>query len=438
MGVNELLDFTKYMESILHLFEYMVIYYIFSQIFKLRFKTPYFSYSIILLVVGINVGVELFWGIVSVPSFFVKLSILLIALIIMFKGKFWHVFTMFIISFIVIGICDAITITSASLLLGMDNFDFVNIGYNRLGLGMASKVLFLMLGHTIISRFKSVSSSDPRNLYIIVLILLINTAFIILAGDIYFRNESPFSNDIRFLMGIMLGILFISFLVVRITESIVEYSKKERDWQLQEEEYRRQIFYLNHLDDLNNQMKAIRHDFNHHISCLNGMLEHSDYSSAKEYTNDLVCEAEQFNVAFSTSHSGVSGLLSSKYQIMRAKSIELTWLVDLPEILKIKLIDISIILGNALDNAIEASEKLEQQSRCIDLKIYSEMDHLVIKVQNNIRVGSVGASLSTTKKDIENHGYGIGNIEFVVNKYDGIMKIDILEDKFSLKIALPN
>ncbi len=54
-------------------------------------------------------------------------------------------------------------------------------------------------------------------------------------------------------------------------------------------------------------MKSIRHDFNHHIGCLYGMLEQGEMNNAREYAGELVSEAEQFNVAFSSDYPGISG-----------------------------------------------------------------------------------------------------------------------------------
>jgi len=72
--------------------------------------------------------------------------------------------------------------------------------------------------------------------------------------------------------------------------------------------------------------------------------------------------------------------------------------------MSVKLIDLSIILGNAVDNAIEAVGKLTDADRLIELSIYSEMEYLVIKVKNKYLKGAVAKDLSTTKADIDNHG----------------------------------
>ncbi len=354
------------------------------------------------------------------------------------KENFLHIALMSIICFISIAISDIIAALGFAALFGYDSFESIIVGYNRLAFVIVAKFLFVAFSQFVLSKFKNLNVADPRDLYKIIMVLLIDVAFIVIVGDVYFQNKSIYESDVLFIVSVLFGIVAISILVVRMTESIVTYAMKERDWQLQEEEYNRQIFYLNHLEDINHQMKSIRHDFNHHIGCLYGMLEQGEMNNAREYAGELVSEAEQFNVAFSSDYPGISGLLSSKYQIMRSKNIEFYWKVNLPEKMNLKLIDLSVILGNALDNAIEAVENLSEDQRSINLNIYFEMEYIVIKLNNMYNASIINEDLSTTKEDTKNHGYGLGNIKFIVKKYDGILKINKENSEFKLNVALPN
>lgn len=416
----------------------MVFYFLFSQVFKQRFKNHVVGFALVGILTGTNFLIDRYAGLISSPAIVIKLMVVYLVFLLIFKGKVLHIGLMSIICFISIAIADIIAAVAFATVFGFDNFDFITQGYFRPAFVLTSKLFFIFISQIVLSRFKDLNATNPRELYRIIMVLLIDVAFIVVAGDVYFQSQSVFESDLIFIIAVLFGIVAISILVVRMTESIVIYAMKERDWQLQEEEYNRQIFYLNHLEDINHQMKSIRHDFNHHISCLHGMLEQGDMTNAKEYANDLVQEAEKFNVAFSSEYPGISGLLSSKYQVMRDKQIDLQWSVNLPECMSVKLIDLSVILGNAIDNAIEAVQELEKKERNIQLKIYNELDYLVIKVSNKYNTSKLKDDLSTSKEDVDNHGYGLGNIKFIVNKYDGILKIETSQEQFKLNIALPN
>ncbi len=432
-----MLDYTEYLESILHLFEYLTLYFLFSQVFEHRFKISYMSFFVVLVLVGFNVSMEVFLGLVTIQSFFVKLSAIMIALSIIFRGKLRSLFILFILAFIIISVCDMLVIACATLVLDMDSAIIIQNPYLRLLLGLLSRSIFFLVAQFLIRKFRDINGFDQKKFFQLIVILLINAAFIVLAGDIYFQNKSAFSNDVGFMMGILIGIFLLSYLVLKMTDDLISYSMKEHDWELQEDEYQRQIFYIKNLEGINKQMKSLRHDFNHHIGCLHGMLEHGNVESARNYAEDLVNQAEQFNVAFSTGNIGISSLLSAKHQIMRDEKIPFVCSIDVPDKMSIKPIDISIILGNALDNAIEANGLLSEESKGIELRAYIEMEHLVLKVKNRYIENRIQEDLSTTKSDESNHGYGLKNIQFVVEKYSGIMRIDREDHVFLLNIALP-
>lgn len=408
--------------------------------FKRRFNSHIVEIALILLLTTINFGIDQYAGLISAPAMIVKITISFVFFFCaIFEGKIHHIGLMFIICVISMAVADLVAAFSLAAVFRLDSFEFIMVGFNRLGFVIVAKTIFIIFSKLVLSRFKDLNRTDPRSLNRVILVLLFDVIFIVLAHDIYLQNKSVFESDLPYIVGVTVGTIALSIMVVRMTESIVTYALKEKEWQLQEDEYNRQIFYLNHLEDINHQMKSIRHDFNHHIGCLHGMLEQGNLDQAKEYSGELVHEAEKkFNVAFSSEHPGISGLLSSKYQIMRDKGIDLQWTVNLPDSMNIKLIDLSVILGNALDNAIEAVEVLDETERNIELKIYFEMDYLVIKTSNKFREGVLEYDFSTTKEDVENHGYGLGNIKFVVSKYDGILKIETKNNEFSLNVALPN
>ena len=96
-----------------------------------------------------------------------------------------------------------------------------------------------------------------------------------------------------------------------------------------------------------------------------------------------------------------------------------------------------MILGNLLDNAIEASSKVEN-NRTIDIRIKYKNDILFIYVNNSFD-GSIvyeGEKIKTTKKNKENHGIGLNNIEKILKKYDGTMKVYHTENRFHVDILM--
>ena len=99
-------------------------------------------------------------------------------------------------------------------------------------------------------------------------------------------------------------------------------------------------------------------------------------------------------------------------------------------------LDISTIFGNAIDNAIEASENLPEYKRLITVKAERVRDMLLITIENNTLPGNHFIE-GTTKKDHFVHGFGIPNIKKAAEKYDGQCCFQQKESIYQLKILIP-
>ena len=116
--------------------------------------------------------------------------------------------------------------------------------------------------------------------------------------------------------------------------------------------------------------------------------------------------------------------------------------IRLPEKISIEPIDISIIIGNLLDNALEACEVLETGEKSIELEVYTSNNNLIIRVKNT-KSELVNSNISdtdsgyTSKQDTANHGFGLYNIKQAVSKYGGIVKFEDMGSSFYSNIAIP-
>ena len=111
-------------------------------------------------------------------------------------------------------------------------------------------------------------------------------------------------------------------------------------------------------------------------------------------------------------------------------------MVDFSGIDFMEPLDISTIFGNAIDNAIEASEKLPEDRRLVTVRAERFRDMLLIAVENNILPGTP-ATEGTTKRDRFVHGFGIANIQKAAEKYGGQCSFRPKDGMYQLKILLP-
>ena len=142
------------------------------------------------------------------------------------------------------------------------------------------------------------------------------------------------------------------------------------------------------------------------------------------------------NDSFSkTGNSVIDSILNLKLHEAAAKGIDIESKICIPKKLDVDSFDLTILLCNALDNAIEAAEKLEADKKIKILFLYNRR-RLVLLVENNycgtieVRQGQ----LSTNKSDKYLHGIGLQNIESVVEKYCGTVDITYDENCFKIYI----
>ncbi|WP_312906446.1 sensor histidine kinase [Tissierella praeacuta] len=199
-------------------------------------------------------------------------------------------------------------------------------------------------------------------------------------------------------------------------------------------------YYQRQLEIINSSyenIKSLRHDMKNYLLVLKGYIENGGREKSIDYIlqiNDSLYEKEQLS---RTGNIEIDSILNYKLQEAQSKGILVTPELKIPSKLNILPLDIVVILGNLLDNAIEASSKVESD-KIIDIRIKYKNDVLFIYINNSFD-GSIiydGDKIKTTKEDKENHGIGLNNIEKILKKYDGIMKVYHTEKRFHVDILM--
>lgn len=212
------------------------------------------------------------------------------------------------------------------------------------------------------------------------------------------------------------------------------------DWKMRENAYHQQLEQINIYETHYERMKSERHDFHHHLNCIHGLSEMKKYQELHDYIGQLTRTNIKLQVFFNCANPYLAALLHYKYQEGLQKNIDIQFDIQLVESLKIDPPDLSIIVGNALDNAIESCANVEKNAY-IKLELATTKNQLRLSLENSC---GKGLELKQSKKwvshknDKFNHGYGIQNMDYIVQKYDGLMKLKAEEDMVSLQIYMNN
>lgn len=184
-------------------------------------------------------------------------------------------------------------------------------------------------------------------------------------------------------------------------------------------------------------LRRFRHDYRNHMIVINALLESGSTDRAREYINAMNADINGTLNKISTGNFVADAIINNKAVIAAQSGNKIQFDGQFPaEGLADE--DICTILANALDNAIEAVAKIEDEST-ITVEAVIRNKNFILNISNpvieNIKIGK-NNSIKTTKKNRNEHGIGTKNIIKVVNKYNGAMVIECDNKIFSINIRL--
>lgn len=181
------------------------------------------------------------------------------------------------------------------------------------------------------------------------------------------------------------------------------------------------------------------HDFRNHCGVLKNFLAKDKSEEALKYLEDLTGEGSSYSSDVWTGDETVDYLIGSKKSIAEQKGISFEADVEFPRNMNIKSSDLCAILGNIVDNSIEASEKVtDPDKRMVRLIIRRIQQMLVIKVENTYEYKPEveDGNFKTSKTDGGLHGWGIKSARTAAEKYDGMVQSNCTDELFTTVVTL--
>lgn len=192
------------------------------------------------------------------------------------------------------------------------------------------------------------------------------------------------------------------------------------------------------VDNLYRQTRGWRHDFKNHLQTMQAYLELGRLEPLERYIRELTEDYNQVDMVLKTGNAMVDAILNSKLSILRENEIRIDASAVVPEGISVTDVDLSVMIGNLLDNAMEACLKLSAEKRFVRFYMAKAKDNLYIYVMNaadgNFRRG-ISGYLST--KAADGHGYGLMRIDKVIKKYKGYQNRQDEGDVFATEILIP-
>ena len=192
------------------------------------------------------------------------------------------------------------------------------------------------------------------------------------------------------------------------------------------------------IENMYDTVRALRHDLKNHLLCILSMAEERDVEGIKQYTGQLLQQQNTVNKLIMFSGSKVlDAIINSKSAAAERAGVRLRAIITTP-LAGISPEDITIILGNALDNAIRAAK--DSQRKVVDIHIQPQGAYSSIVIANDIAhpVLSDNPALRTTKNIRYRHGFGIQNMRQAVERNQGLIRFYEQNDRFICDILLLN
>ena len=190
------------------------------------------------------------------------------------------------------------------------------------------------------------------------------------------------------------------------------------------------------------QQRKLTHDFQAHLETLSGMLAQKpvDACVVQKYMDGLRAAQTSRILLVNTHHAALDALLNQKALVAKNRKIDIQFSVNDLSAVKINMVDLTILISNTLDNAIEACEKLPESDRQIFVKVLLEEDVLFYSVRNRslpVRIEQNHLP-ETTKEHASLHGYGLQNVQTTLNQYHSLYAIHYQDGWFGFATDLPN
>lgn len=261
------------------------------------------------------------------------------------------------------------------------------------------------------------------------IVLLYNFVNIFVIVDVFKKVEVSYLYALN--IGCMvLADLYLLYFIKMLDEKNVYENKVKRLEQQAELQYEYYLAQTKKYD----QTVRILHDVNKHIKAIEGLYGTKQENVACEYATEIRDMLKPLIPVHYTENPILNILLTDKMVVMREKGIDVTINVNNVDLDFISPIDVTTIFGNLLDNAIEATEKVDCE-KYINIKISSYHKMVAVSIENTFNKIKWKNGYPISQKG-KNRGIGLQNVKNSIRKYDGDITLKCEENKFIVNLFL--
>ena len=301
----------------------------------------------------------------------------------------------------------------------------------------AGKLLFVFLCWILIRRLtqEEKTLALPNRLWGMCALLSAAPLFMVLSFSIWGGIESSFMDTEKLILAYTV-LPFVALSAAALVIALTVLSRKQELEQTAQLAQMRELYYEG-LQSRETQVRTLRHDLSNHLTTLLGLLERGEPDKARSYLAQLTASPALYGTNRVCENELANVVLTCKLDEMKRLGLMPDVLVTLPAELWVADTDLCALLGNALDNAIEAAQKA--QDKQITVRARADRGMLMLRVENGFdaRPAAEQGVYPTTKADPANHGFGIYGMREIATRCGGTLETTVREKRFELIACLP-
>lgn len=428
------------LESIFSFIEMLTSCFFATGIFRKKLKGKLIEFAIILFSIFGTAFLMLREYVFEwIPDFVPAVLLFTVYAITICQAKWWSAVSWALVNYLFIGIISITTDYMLRMCLDLPvevektfgSIWFFSCIITRIGQFLLSEIILCVWKRFSVS---TVVHRGSRKIIIFSSISII-MIWILWSKGTDLNEEVLYSNSLVCLLVLSMNLSILLFDEVLAKEKYVEEELKTQNKLI--------ALQMRNQDEINNMYQSIlslKHDMNNHLHTISGYMQVGEYVKAQEYVGEIVGRIGKIK-SFHSGNAVVDALIGSKTAL--AEMNEITVDVDMAALPDLQLTDgdLTVMIGNLYDNAIDANLKISDvNKRFIHIKILYDGGNVLFMFENATleekHIGNMDI-WTTTKEDCSVHGFGIKNIDRIVQMYDGYCERDMRDHVFRCRIRVP-
>ena len=213
------------------------------------------------------------------------------------------------------------------------------------------------------------------------------------------------------------------------------YQYRQTQEELAEREQQSQEVYALHQSG-----RRLKHDMKNHLMVLSSYLASENYDEARAYSSEILDKLNAMHSYIETGNTLLNHIINEKFRYARERGIEIKAEIENLSFAAMSSMDFAALLGNMLDNAIEASLREAESARHLELLISKKQGYETICVKNRISKSVLEENpglLSTKEEKGEAHGIGILRIKEIAESCHGMYDVYGMDGFFCVAVFIP-